>query len=382
MPASSRRNSSTSYFPILKWRHKELAALSYLDEADADYVVPVFELPPEQWNFDIGRPSEDLRAKYARFGINLSAAWKNRFCAIDSPYLAESSSATSATSGHILDLVFEQARTWGCVAYPVFGLQYGAAYLHAVKRAHLLDGHGACLRLRVDDIDETALARVQQTLHAVAVQPSACDLLIDFGADAPTSALNYVTSINALLASAPFLEQWRNVIVARTSMPPALPHDLYWPRGDVERHEWSGYVGATTAISRSRIDISYSDYGVAHPSSEMVDPRLIGRDLSLVYAYDDHWRIYAPRGGGANEMEKIARHCSWDSVAEQMPSYARSPCWADTQIQRLASGVGTEHAHTVWPQLSTNRHLSVVARQLANPQLARSDARNRYATSS
>ena len=379
MPGASRGKSSTSYFPILKWRYKELAALSYLDEAEADYVVPVFELPPEQWNFDIGRPSEDLRAKYARFGIHLSAAWRNRLCAIDSPYLSESS---SANSGHILDLVFEQARTWGCVAYPVFGLQCGEAYLHAVKRAHLLDGHGACLRLRVEDVDETAFVRVHQTLHAVGVQPSACDLLIDFGADAPPSASNYVTSATALLASVPFRDHWRNVIVARTSMPPALPHDLYWPRGDVDRHEWSGYLSATTSMSQSRVDISYSDYGVAHPSSEMVDPRLIGRDLSLVYAYHDHWDVYAPRGGGADEMERIARTCCRDSAPEQRNVNARASCWADTQLQRLATGVGAELAHTFWPQLSTNRHLSVVARQLANPQLTGSDTRSRCTTNS
>ena len=376
MAGASRGKSSTSYFPILKWRHKELAALSYLDEAEADYIVPVFELPPEQWNFDIGRPSEDLRTKYARFGITLSAAWRNRLCAIDSPYLSEPS---SANRGHILDLVFEQARTWGCVAYPVFRLQYGEAYLHAVKRAHLQDGHGACLRLRVEDMDETVFVRVHQTLRAVAVQPSACDLLIDFGADAPPSASNYVLSVTDLLGSVPFLEQWRNVIVARTSMPAALPHDLYWPRGDVSRHEWSGYLSATTSTSRS--DISYSDYGVAHPSSEMVDPRLIGRDLSLVYAYDDHWDVYAPRGGSANEMERIAQNWCRDNAADQRTVNTRSSCWADTELQRLATGVGAEHAHTLWPQLSTNRHLSVVARQLANSQWVASDTPIRCPTS-
>ena len=378
MPGASRGKSSTAYFPILKWRHKELAALSYLNEADADHIVPVFELPPEQWNFDMGRPSEDLRAKYARFGINLSAAWRNRLCAIDSPYLLESS---SANSGHILDLVFEQARTWGCMAYPVFGLQYGEAHLRAVRRAHLLDGYGACLRLRVEDMDETTLLRLHLALEAVLVQPSACDLLLDFGADAPHSASNYVSSVTAVLASVPILDQWRNVIVARTSMPPALPHDLFWPRGDVNRHEWSGYCSATTSMSQRRIEISYSDYGVAHPSSEMVDPRLIGRDLALVYAYHNHWDVYAPCGGGADEIERIARTCCRDSASAQIPTNAVSSCWADTQIQRLATGVDAGLAHTVWPQLSTNRHLSVVARQLANTQLTGRENMQRCATS-
>ena len=113
----------------------------------------------------------------------------------------------------------------------------------------------------------------------------------------------------------------------------------------------------------------------------MVDPRLIGRDLSLVYAREDHWNVYAPRGGGASEMERIARNCCCESAADHGPPDARSSCWADTQIQRFAAGVSTELAHSVWLQLSTNRHLSVVARQMANPQLTSSDAMNRCATS-
>ena len=378
MSGRSRREKSTSYFPILKWRHKELAALSYLDQIDADYITPVFELPPEQWDFDIGRPSEDLRAKYARFGIHLSAAWKNRRCAIDSPYL---SASPSTGGGHILNLVFEQARSWGCVAFPVFGLHCDEAYLHAVKRVQILDGHGACLRLQIEDVDETVFMRMQRTLQAVAAQPSNCDLLIDFGANAPLSASCHVTSVSALLASVPFLDDWRNVIVARTSIPAALPHDLYWPRGDVDRYEWSGYLSAASAPSQNGIDISYSDYGVVHPSSEMVDPRLIGRDLSLVYARDDHWSVYAPRGAGAYEIESIARACCSDGIADQTLVDTRSSCWADAQIQRLAVGQDAELAHAIWPQLATNRHLSVVARQLANQRFTGTDFINRCTTS-
>ena len=358
-----QRSDSDSYFPILKWRHKKLAALSYLDEADADYITPVFELPPELWNFDIGRPSEDLRAKYARFGMHLSAAWKNRRCAIDSPYL----SASPAAGGtHILDLVFEQARSWGCVAFPVFGLHCEEAYLLAVKRAQVLDGHGACLRLQIEDIDETVLMRLQQVLQMAAAQPSICDLLIDFGANAPVSVSCHVASVIGLLASIPFLDEWRNVIVARASIPAALPHDMYRPSGEVGRHEWSGYLRASVALSQSRADnISYSDYGVAHPNSEMVDPRLIGRDLSLIYARDDHWSVYAPQGVGASAMKDIALGCCSDSIGDLGTAEIRSLCWADTQIRRLAAGLDAELAHAVWPRLATNRHLSMVARLLS-----------------
>ena len=369
MPSIGRTSGSASYYPILKWRHRELAALSQLDDGDAECVVPVFELPLEQWNFDTGCPSEDIRLKYARFGINLSATWKNRPCAIDSPYLSESHSAENR---HILDLVFEQARTWGCHAMPVFGLCCTEQYLRAVKRAHLIDGFGACLRLRLEDMQETLDERIHDLLWTTTVQPSHCDLMIDFGANVPSSAPHYVSLVTSVASRIPFLDNWRNVIVACTSMSAALPHDLYRPRGNVARHEWPGYLAANAALGGSGVHLSYADYGVAHPSAEMVDPRLLGRDGSLVYARQDGWDVYAPQLGRETEIGLLAKICCDDSSRHHRED-GQAPCWADVQIQRLAFGGGCEFARTTWPQIPTNRHLSVVARQLVSQGLVDRD---------
>ena len=363
MTCPSRRKCSGGYFPILKWRHRELAALSYLDVADADCITPIFELPPEQWNFDIGRPSENLRIKYANLGIQLLASWKNRRCAIDAPYI----DTTSRRSGaELLDFVFHQARSWGCTAIPVFGWQRGEPYLRAVKRALALDGNGACLRLHIEDADSSLALRVQDALDVIALKRSDCDLVIDFGASVPMSPANYVTAIQSAFTHIPHLATWRNVIIARTSIPAALPQDMFWPRGRVDRQEWTGFLDASRAALRGLEGISYSDYGVVHPNSEMVDPRLIGRDISLVYARDGFWSIYAPNCVGTNAIESIALTCFQDMLADTQAKDIRSECWADSQIRRLALGLNLEQAQIIWPQLATNRHLSVVGRQLTD----------------
>lgn len=363
MASIGRTSGSACYFPILKWRHRELAALGHLDDADADRIVPIFELPPEQWNFDTGCPAEDIRLKYARFGISLSAAWKNRRCAIDSPYLTES---PFDKNRHILDLVFEQARTWGCNAMPVFGLGSTEGYLRAVKRAHLIDGLGACLRLRVEDMHGSLEERVLDALLAAAMGSFNCDLIIDFGADAPSSVMQYVSEVTSAASRIPFLNKWRSVILARTSMPAALPHDLYWPRGDISRLEWSGYLAATRTLGSRGVRVSYADYGVAHPSAEMVDPRLIGRETSLVYARQHGWDVYAPQAGRESEIGLLAKTCSDDGLAQCGSANGQALSWADAQIRRLAFCGDADGTRTIWPQIATNRHLSVVARQLAN----------------
>ena len=361
MTCPSRRKYSGGYFPILKWRHRELAALSHLDVAAADCITPIFELPPEQWNFDFGRPSENLRVKYANLGIHLLASWKNRRCAIDAPFLEITLGGSDA---ELLDFVFHQARSWGCIAIPVFGWQRTASYLQAVKRAIAVDGHGACLRLHVEDVDSSLALRVKDALDAIALKRSDCDLVIDFGARAPLSAASHVAAIETAFAHIPHLSTWRNVIIASTSIPAALPHDMFWPRGDLDRLEWSGFIEALCGARSGGFDISYSDYGVVHPNSEMVDPRLIGRDLSLVYAREGFWSVYAPNSIGTYAIENIALTCYRDMLADTHMNDVRSECWADKQIRRLAQSWNPEQAQLIWPQLATNRHLSVVGRQL------------------
>lgn len=288
-----------------------------------------------------------------------------RPCAIDVPYAC---GLDVDSDVQLLDLILAKARVSQCRAAPVVGLDRGDGYLDAARRAFASDRHGVSLRLRREDFTENMIDSIAETLAAVDVEPECCDLVVDLEADAKDTGAAQGAAILERLVQLPHISAWRNVVVCCTAMPAALPYDLYCPQGYVARSDWLGYVNAVEAPGCARRDLHFSDYGVVHPRAEMVDPRLIGRELSLVYACDEHWAVYSRPIDTANESETIARLCQQRHRASAQCHSAGTLSWGDMQIQKLAYVNPSAEDRWIWPQVETNRHLSVVARQVRQIQ--------------
>jgi len=350
-----------SYHPILKWRERELSALGRLTTSDRENIRPIFELPPAPWDFDAGRPLDAQVSRYRNFGARLAEAWGNRRCAIDAPH---ESGTGSGLPSVVLDTVFYQARINGCIASPVVGVDRSDAYLRAAGRIARIDGHGLSIRIRQSQFDATLDARLRETLVNVGADPTQCDILVDFEANSMHSSTSFAESACEAIFQLPFIEAWRSLVLCSTAMPAALPFDMYWPVGPITRHDWTGYLLAANLLKQQGLDLQFADYGVQHPNSEMVDPRLIGRDLALVYATNDIWQVYASPSADSSAIREIALQWRSDVFRRSRQSPARElDCWADAQIALSCDVEITAQELALWPQISTNRHLSVVSRQ-------------------
>lgn len=355
------------YLPILKWRQREVSALSKLLPSDRDNVMPVFELPMEPWNFDCGRPQLVGLTPYRDFGCRLSDAWGAKRCAIDAPHVGGYEASLQSL---VLDSIFHQARTYGCVAVPVVGTDRSPAYLRAIRRICSKDGQGLCIRLHHEDIDQHTASQIASLLSTLQVHPGQCDVLIDFEACVSSSPNSHSHATCAALEWLPCLNSWRSLTVAATAMPVALPVDMFCPQGDIIRDEWAGFLIAAEEMWRRGIVLSFADYGVHHPRSDMVDPRLIGRHLTLIYASESHWTIYASPYEEVLAIREVARRClsrlkrSTYTNHRDDGSATATPCWADTQIARLCDSEIDHQALRLWSQIATNRHVSLVSRQL------------------
>lgn len=354
------------YHPVLKWRKRELSALANLLPCDRTNVVPLLELPPVPWDFDVGRPVNNLTSLFNGWGTQLAAAWGHRRCAIDIPCEWDEWSGLSTV---VLDAVFEQARVSGCGAYPVLGLDRSAAFLQSVGRILSADGRGLCIRLRAGDLSSDSVDALPQLLDAVDVRPEQCDVVLDFEADVHVSAVAFAEDCLAALSRIPFTQRWRSVVLCASSMPPALPFDMYWPHGWVPRREWEGYLCAQQLLQRSGLTVSYGDYAVQHPSAERVDPRLVGRDLTLVYAVSDRWLIFAGNNRSAHGIREIAVQWQRYRPLGGSDNEIDARCWADDKITQVAMSDVTEPLLETWSQVATNRHISVVSRQLRRNRL-------------
>lgn len=351
----------SAYHPILKWRKRELAALGHLSLADRENVLPVFELPPTPWDFDLGRPVDEALSPLQGIGTQLAGAWGARACAIDAPHL---SGADTNLPCVVLDTVFYQARINSCNAIPVIGLDRSDAYLRAASHVLQTDGRGVCIRVRQTHLDADLDARLSKLLAVVGAVATQCHILVDFEANAMQSVNSYSDIVCNSILRLPRLMDWRSLALCCSAMPASLPFDLYWPYGTVPRYDWLGYLCAATTLKRYGLDVAYADYGVHHPNAEMVDPRLVGRELALVYATSESWFIYASCRSDSRGIREIARQWQHHASFRRFENTSFDPCWADIQIKRLMDTDITDRELSLWQKVSTNRHLSVTARQM------------------
>lgn len=357
------------YWPILKWRHREAVALRRLSCDDAASVCPLFEVPLGGWDYDAGHPITPDAGRFREFGSLLAETWGQRGCAIDTAHLAMDGEALLPV---VIDSIFHQARINGCRAKPVVSLGDSHNHVRAIVRVLQVDGDGIVIRLRKSELDQDWPARLTNLLKLLSVQSQQCDLLIDFESHSHGSSDWRNPGIGEVLARLPDARSWRSLIVAATAIPAALPFDQYWPHGAVARSDLTNYWRSAERLSVSDFALDFSDYAVQHPNAEMIDPRLVGRSLTLVYATTTDWKIFPAPGPDAFSIRHIARE--WKNVIDEIcrQSATDGRCWADEQLEGLCDSPIELDSLRSWPQIATNRHLSVTARQMRSANNSRS----------
>lgn len=349
------------YMPILKWRQGEYLALERSKDSIKDWVVPLFEIPLEQWDFENERPAKSLDDHLKNFGKRLKKSWGDRRCFVDSPFLEED--ATMADSTHHLARIFSLARDNKCNAIPVFGLGKSAEYLLAVAEVIAIDSKGACLRLVSDDFEAALNVPLQKLLASLKVSPEDVDVVIDSAGDVLASATAQATSWQSWIAALPYLTKWRSLTIAGGSFPESIaPSEEYRPYKDVKRKEWQAYK-KLLGLSLKRVP-AFGDYGCSATQTANIDPRLIDPNAKIKYTITDQWRIVVGAQVKRNGRSQYQALCNTliksTPLAYEGPKYS----WGDDFIKKCADGDGNGGSST-WPCVATSHHAAKVVRDVA-----------------
>ena len=143
------------YVPLLRWRQGEYEALFRLRDPQKNATLPLIEIVPPDYDFELRKPKKDLDEHLKLFGKRLGAKWKGRPAFIDAARL-DPDNARMPDGRHPLTFIFDEARTAGNPLIPLTGLDRDAAYQAAVRGTALIDGRGA---------DAALLARTKRSIR-------------------------------------------------------------------------------------------------------------------------------------------------------------------------------------------------------------------------
>lgn len=220
-----------------------------------------------------------------------------------------------------------------------------------------------CIRISFEDQNDydinNEINRIVQSLNC---NLSNVILLLD---------MNYLTTDNILMGqmssiafvnSVQRINEFEDFFFAATSFPINLSGCKTNSVTEIERIECKIHNYFNNVSSINRIP-KFSDYGISNPEIEEMDPRLMTISASVRYTGKSYWYIFKGASVKKYTTDQYYSLCA-DIVASNMYS-GENYSWGDKQIFDKANRIGGPGNPTIWRQIGTSHHITLVVDELS-----------------
>ena len=377
------------YVPILRCRSAEMKALEMLFSQDRENVTPLIEfvMPApsidEQGNEIIitKTPKEKFSEALPNVAKGLLKSCGQNPTFIDVHLLDGDIRASS------LDQILSSSSGLNLFSIPViYIVPVTSTSADMATRAVAINyakssGHGLCIRIDKSHFEEVGLSsHIIDFVGANKIDIENTDLLVDLRVITQDTR---ATDIAKQLVQLPDLQQWRSFIVSSGVFPKDLTN---FAAGDVhplDRLDWKLWNALRQDIQLPRMPF-FSDYTIQCPDYERINA--IG-SVSIRYTDDEKWWIFRGKKPGLinpKTKEKGPGREQYIDHARTLKN--RTFCkkedysFGDAEIARIAAPSNKSPGNpTTWLTIGINHHLTLAARQVANPA-ARTEGRSTRAS--
>jgi hypothetical protein len=349
------------YVPLLRWRQGEYEALFRLRDPQKDATLPLIEILPPDYDFELQRPKKDLDEHLKLFGKRLTAKWKGRPALIDTARLA--ANARLPDGRHPLTFILDEARIAGSPLNPVTSLGRDSAHQAAVRAAAMIDGRGATLRCSLAEVlDPDFDSRVMTLLGIIQVHWTKIDIVIDLETPTFDPQDQLVAIIIAALTGANIFTAAQSVILLATSFPESLAGMTYAVER-FPRREWQLYKAVIAALPDGVHRPIFGDYGIAAITFAQGDMRFMRGAPNIRYTIDDAWVIARARGTKKGSNQAYPGLCG---LVTESGAYLGSGFSVGSEyIANCQTGEAKRGNATTWKWVATNHHIAKVLDDLA-----------------
>lgn len=335
------------YVPILQTKQNEYAALNELALNIKPFVKPLFNLTN----------SEKERRAHA-LPKQILDRWGNLPCYID----LDTSRDFIIENKFYAEWIFDRLQSLELNNVDlVLSLSSSMSMLTAVSNAIKNYGHNLAIRVAITELNSDTSEKIDKLISACDLTDSDVDLIIDYAENVQPNSFLHFQSIQLVLNNLTANKNFRNVIVASSSMPKELPRDDYNPHGFVPRTEWHAYD--LTSKTPNTLPYIFSDYGSVHPE-EFESDAPVKPNAKIKYTLDGDYMLvvrYQAHVDGFEQYHDMCEHII-NSGHYSDAQYSRGDQYIYDCSQR-ATGPGN---FVTWVKVGVNRHITVVVNQIAN----------------
>lgn len=352
------------YVPILLTRQGERHALRVIAADARSSMTPIFVVHPINKDPQTGVDKTDPESHLNKLVGQLAQDWGNSPAFVDLRWV-DCSYPPSAGS-HLVEYFLRNAWDAGLRFAPAISTDHAADYRRAaIDTANALRT-SICLRLSPDEWSDVGSplgdGRVLGLLSETGLPAESVHVVIDFQDQIPRSIAVALAAIRPVLRRFPEANRWASLTVAGTGMPVGTAEIGANNAAELPRLEWLLWNSLNESDYRRP---SFGDYAVQHPNPlSDFNPLYMDSAAQLRYTIPRSWLIARGRGvrrAGNSQIQDLARQV----VAH--PEYSGTDfSWGDGWLEDCAEGRVPPGNQAVWRKVTTNHHLTFVARQLAN----------------
>lgn len=350
------------YVPVLKWRQGEYQALLRLRPEQKAGVVPLLEITPPDFDFELNEPKHTIDAHLAEFAKRLEAKWETRPSLFDCGLLAPAERMTGGV--HPLLWLMDAVRPRGGNLIPVTALERDAAYQDAVRIANQVDGRGAALRSSLEDASDADFEdNVETLLERIGVEIDQLDILIDLRSPNFEPIDGLAQLMIAVLSSSDVFNAARSVTILATAFPASMA-EVAPPIAFVRRREWELYKRLIALLPQGIRRPAFGDYAIAAPDLFQGDMRLIKPSATVRYATNDGWVIAKGPNVRDNGFAQYKDRCQ--SVIDSGRFLGAAFSMGSDYVDKCRTGKASTGSLTTWRWVGTNHHIAKVVHDLAS----------------
>lgn len=347
------------YVPVLKWKMGEKKALEYLTEDVVKLISPLIELQPCQ---SLG----DVKEMADKFGEEIEKAWKST-----APFYLDVSNIDEYCEDniqynekhHIVGFI-DKARSKSRPCIPVISYDNLEDYIPVIRAALPYLNDGIAIRIRKNAFLDADTV-IPNHLKDMNIVSKKTDLIIDVREVNADDIPSMVISLKSVL---PFANTFRKTILIGTGYPTDYPSafmgaEQYKTVARTELLLWA-ILKQKCHLAKSP-NVIYGDYCCSNSLPIPEDVSQMRPSAIIRYTTEDAWHIWRgirlTRGGHQQYFELAEKVVN--SPVYKDPTYS----WGDKQMYLCSRRERTSGNPTTWVQITTNHHISLVARQFANP---------------
>ena len=348
------------YVPALRWRQGEYQALARLVDAAKERIVPYVTIPEVEFDFELWQPKKTVQEHVHPFSARFNAKWGQR-----PAWVGVHPSISGKPMGDDRDIftyVFEALRAFQARAVPAVPLDAAPAIVASVRVICGIDGLGAAIAIRLEDLMKSdARTRIETLAASLDLALDEVDLVIDLGAPNFEPYETFAGALIATMRRLGDLHTFRNLVLIGTAIPETFK-DVTKGADQLLRHDWLFYITLLGKMPTGMRQPNFGDYTIVHPEFAPVDMRKIKSSGKLIYTTPTAWEV---RKGGAfrDNPGQMHDHCASIVASDKFNGAGFSS--GDDYIAKCANRTKGPSNQPWWKFVTINHHITRVLDDLA-----------------